>query len=184
MRQTDECTRMYLLSFPRLRPSIAGKHVSLRDGKRCRYPERGKKTACLSNSRLESQSTVVIVCSSCLSFSLSLSCIHPRAILKSSTCSTGRGGGGEEGWRVHGITTTMRARRTVYNSVATSCADTRHSTMVQRMDPRAGYSIFGKRERSAELSNRGGKEKGLRPFFFSIYFLKSLRYGKLRIFIP
>lgn len=77
MRQTDECTRMYLLSFPRLRPSIAGKHVSLRDGKRCRYPERGKKTACLSNSRLESQSTVVIVCSSCLSFSLSLSLSYP-----------------------------------------------------------------------------------------------------------
>lgn len=145
----------------------------------------GKKTACLSNSRLESQSTVVIVCSSCLSFSLSLSCIHPRAILKSSTCSTGRGGGGEEGWRVHGITTTMRARRTVYNSVATSCADTRHSTMVQRMDPRAGYSIFGKCA-SEVLSYRIEEEKKrvCDHFFFSIYFLKSLRYGKLRIFIP
>lgn len=171
MRQTDECTRMYLLSFPRLRPSIAGKHVSLRDGKRCRYPERGKKTACLSNSRLESQSTVVIVCSSCLSFSLSLSCIHPRAILKSSTCSTGRGGGGEEGWRVHGITTTMRARRTVYNSVATSCADTRHSTMVQRMDPRAGYSIFGKCA-SEVLSYRIEEEKKrvCDHFFFYLFF--------------
>lgn len=96
-----------------------------------------------------------------VSHSLSLSRIHPRAILKSSTCSTGRGGGGEEGWRVHGITTTMRARRTVYNSVATSCADTRHSTMVQRMDPRAGYSIFGKCA-SEVLSYRIEEEKDLR----------------------
>lgn len=69
----------------------------------------------------------------------------------------------------------MRARRTVYNSVATSCADTRHSTMVQRMDPSWVQYLWKVRERSAELSNRAEKEKDLRRYFF-LQDLYSLRF--------
>ena len=186
MRQTDECTRMYLLSFPRLRPSIAGKHVSLRDGKRCRYPERGKKTACLSNSRLESQSTVVIVCSSCLSFSLSLSLSYPPSgdIKIFHVLDRERRGRG-------GLVGESMVSRPQCVHVA------RYITRLQRRAPtrdiRQWFNVWIRElgtvslESASEVLSYRIEEEKKRVcdhFFFSIYFLKSLRYGKLRVFIP
>lgn len=170
---TSRCTRrMYPLSFPRLRPSIAGKHVSLRDGKRCRYLERGKKrhVSLIPGWNLSQQSSLF---AHPLSVSLCLS-YPPSGDIKIFHVLDREGRVGESMVSrpqcVHVARYITRLQRRV---------STRDIRQWFNVWIRVGYSIFGK---CWAIESRRKRKGFLSAIFFFFYLLfKVVAIGKLRI---